>query len=102
MDPLIDSNLNEILAKVRQEEYYDHMEIATSKEVVDLAVLVQVLVLQLNAMLLKYPSFNHQVSAGLEYGNKQTNKRVKNKTYETLLLPSNQSLKLPRKRSITS
>lgn len=93
----VENELNRISEKLRNSKYYDDMAKITGNELVELAILVDVLVIQLNQMLLKYPEFNHHIRTSIEDVD-NADVPVKAKADKNLLLPSVQKLKQPRRK----
>lgn len=93
----VENELDRISEKLRNSKYYDDMAKITGSELVELAILVDVLVIQLNQMLLKYPEFNHQIRTSIDDVDNES-APVKAKTDKNILLPAIEKLKTPRRK----
>lgn len=93
----VENELNRISEKLRNSKYYDDMAKITGSELVELAILVDVLVIQLNQMLLKYPEFNHHIKTSIDDVDNES-VPVKAKTHKNILLPAVEKLRTPRRK----
>lgn len=93
----VEIEFDKLSDKLKNTDYYKKMELATNKEIVELAVLVDVLVIQLNQLLKKFPSFNHSISTELE-NDLITDTKTKKKGHGNILLPNKEALRVPRNR----
>ena len=93
----VERELDGLVIKLKASEYYQNMEKITGPELVDLAILVDVLVTQLYTMLKKYPEFNHSINVDLENDGTET-KKSKRENHKNILLPDVQKLRTPRRK----
>lgn len=88
----VERELDGLVGKLKASEYYQGMEKITGPELVDLAVLVDVLVTQLYTMLKKYPEFNHSITLH-EENDGQNVDRVKTKSNKNILLTNTKEIR---------